>query len=261
MIGVKMASKNKFEIVNGNIHISRAEWKQVAEVTYREDYYDELKSVTWTESNGYIKNGKLGLLHRYMMEKWYGKEVLDEMTQRGWVVDHMNNNAFDCRICNLEFLPSRHNVAKGQILDVESEEMRYHIALNIFKDFQTGFYQISIGFNDNLCFYNVKTKEVRPINTLFLLYDCDYKLVIYDAEQILTKYRIEKQFGLGNLNFIDYKCEFPPEIQLTKREIEEITNGDRFYIERDGELYFIPGKHNWILSAHYKEGWKPSDKK
>lgn len=39
-----MASKNKFEIVNGNIHISRAEWKQVAEVTYREDYYDELKS-------------------------------------------------------------------------------------------------------------------------------------------------------------------------------------------------------------------------
>ena len=255
-----MASKNKFEIVNGNIHISRSEWKQVAEVTYREDYYDELKSVTWTESNGYIKNGKLGLLHRYMMEKWYGKEVLEEMTQRGWVVDHMNNNAFDCRICNLEFLPSRHNVAKGQILDVESEEMRHHIALNIFKDFQTGLYQISIGFNDNICFYNVKRKEVRPINTLFLLYDCDYKLVIYDAEQILTKYSIEKQFGLGNLNFIDYKCEFTPEIQLTKQEIEEITNRDRFYIERDGELYFIPGKHTWILSAHYKEGWKLSDK-
>lgn len=95
---------------------------------------------------------------------------------------------------------------------------------------------------------------------MFLLYDCDYKLVIYDAEQILTKYRNENKFGLGNLNFIDYKCEFPPEIQFTEQEMEEIINGDRWHIERDGKLYFIPGKHNWILSAHYKEGWKPVDK-
>lgn len=254
-----MASKNKFEIVNGNIHISGKEWKQIAEVTYREDYYDELTSVTWTKTNGYIKNAKLGLLHRYMMEKWYGKEVLDEMTKRGWIVDHMNNNGLDCRICNLEFLSSHHNVAKGQILDVESEKMRMHIALNIFKDFTTGLYQISIGFNDNIYFYNAKTKEARLINTLFLLYDCDYRLVIYDAEKILTQYQIEKKFGLGNLSFIDYKCEYPPEIQFTEKEIDEIINGNRWYIERNGELYFVPGKHNWILSAHYKEGWKPSD--
>lgn len=97
-----MTSKNKFEVVNENIHISREEWSQVAEVTYREDYYEELTGVTWTLDNGYIRNSKLGFLHRYMMEKWYGKEVLDDMTQRGWVVDHMNNNGFDCRICNLE---------------------------------------------------------------------------------------------------------------------------------------------------------------
>ena len=75
-----MASKNEFKIVNGNIHISRKDWKQIAEVTYREDYYEELTSVTWTQDKGYIKNSKLGFLHRYMMEKWYGKEVLDEMT-------------------------------------------------------------------------------------------------------------------------------------------------------------------------------------
>ena len=29
-----MTSKNKFDVVNGNIHISREEWLQVAEVTY-----------------------------------------------------------------------------------------------------------------------------------------------------------------------------------------------------------------------------------
>ena len=90
-----MASKNKFEIVNGNVHISREGWKKIAEVTYREDYYEELTSVTWTEVNGYIKNAKYGYLHRYMMEKWYGKELLMEMTQKGWVVDHMNHNGYD----------------------------------------------------------------------------------------------------------------------------------------------------------------------
>lgn len=254
-----MASKNKFEIVNGNIHISRKEWKHVAEVTYREDYYAELTSVTWTLDNGYIKNSKFGLLHRYMMEKWYGKDVLDDMTKRGWVVDHMNNDGYDCRICNLEFLPSRHNVAKGQILDVEAEEMRCHIALNIFKDFTTGLYQISIGFNDTIYFCNAKTKQAQLINSLYLLYDydCDYRLVIYDAEQILLKYQKEKKVDLGNLNFIDYECEYLPQIQFTEQEIDEITNGNRWYIERDGQMYFVPGKNNWIVSAHYKEGWKP----
>lgn len=255
-----MASKNTFEIVNGNIHIFRDGWNKLAEVTYREDYYEELTSITWTQDKGYIKNSKLGLLHRYMMEKWYGKEMLEDMTARNWVVDHMNNNGFDCRICNLEFLPSRHNVAKGQILDVESDEMRHHIALNIFKDFTTGLYQISIGFNDNIYFWNAKTKESRPINTLYLLYDCDYKLVIYDAEGILSKYQIERKFSLDKLNFVDYKCEYPPEIQFTEQELDEIVNGNRCCIERDGQLYFVLGKHNWIHSAHYKEGWELPDK-
>ena len=154
-----MASRNKFEVVNGNVHIFRDGWEKVAEVTYREDYYEELTSVTWTKNNGYIKNSKLGSLHRYMVEKWYGKEILQEMTEQGWVVDHMNNNGFDCRICNLEFLLSRHNVAKGQRLDVESKEMWKNIALNLYKDFTTGFYQIAIGFNDDI--YFMDTKEVN----------------------------------------------------------------------------------------------------
>lgn len=254
-----MTSKNKFEIVNGNVHISREGWKRIAEVTYHEDYYEELTSVTWTEVNGYIKNAKYGYLHRYMMEKWYGKELLEEMTRRGWVVDHMNNNGHDCRICNLEFLSSRHNVAKGQTLDVESEEMKYHLALNMFKDFSTGLYQISIGFNDDIYLWDIEKGERRLINSLYLLYDCDYRLVINDAEQILLEYQTEKKFSLANLKFIDYKCEYPPEIEFTEQELDEIVNGDRWFVERDGKLYFIAGKNNWVLSAHYKEGWTASD--
>lgn len=159
-------SKNRFEIANGNINILRDDWKKCAQVTYREDYFEELASVTWRENNGYVVNNKLGYLHRYIMKKWYGEEIFDEMVKRGWVVDHMNNNGFDCRICNLEFLAPNQNIAKGHNLDIEAEEQRHHIALNLFKDFSTGLYQISIVFNDNVYLSNGIEKIGQPINSL-----------------------------------------------------------------------------------------------
>ena len=100
-----MASKNKFEVVNNEIHITRDDWSFVGMTTYREDYYDELSSKTWgLTDKGYMTNGALGLLHRYIMGKWYGEDVLRDTTQCGYVVDHMNNIHYDCRISNLEFL-------------------------------------------------------------------------------------------------------------------------------------------------------------
>ncbi|MGO5054583.1 HNH endonuclease [Holdemanella porci] len=105
-------SKNKFEIINDEIHITREGWPLIGLTTYREDYYEELTSKTWsltkpnsdTEDKGYLSNGTLGLLHRYIAGKWYGEDVLKDMTEKGYVVDHMNNNHADCRISNLEFL-------------------------------------------------------------------------------------------------------------------------------------------------------------
>ena len=148
-----MASLNAFSRRDDEVQIYRDGWNAIAFTTYREDYYDELTSVTWTENKGYLVNSKLGALHRYIMLKWYGQEMLTEMTQQGWVVDHMNGDKFDCRVSNLEFLPTRHNVAKGQTVDVEADTLRRHIALSMFKDFETGLYQIHICCNDpiSLC--------------------------------------------------------------------------------------------------------------
>lgn len=103
-------SKNKFDIVNNEVHIYRDEWSKIALTTYREDYYEELSSKTWSLTNSnnveksYLKNKELGLLHRYIMAKWYGEDVLNSMTERGYIVEHMNNEHMDCRISNLEFL-------------------------------------------------------------------------------------------------------------------------------------------------------------
>lgn len=247
-----MPSKNKFSVHGEEIHISRDSWNKLASTTYREDYFQEITSVTWTEDKGYLKNGKFGLLHRYIMKKWYGEEVIQAMDVKGWIVDHMNNDGFDCRISNLEFLATRHNVAKGQTVDVESEKMRYHIALNMFKDFTTGLYQISIGFNDLVYLLNEKENTYQPINTLYLLYDCDYRIVINDAEQILLDYDLYKKVNLSKLQCLEYECKFPPTIEIT----EEEKNGA--CVERDGEIYMIIGNgKTFIHSAHYKKGWKP----
>lgn len=151
-------SKNKFEIINDEIHISKEGWPLIGLTTYREDYYEELTSKTWTltkansetDDKGYLSNKTLGLLHRYIVAKWYGQDVLDTMTQKGFVVDHLNNNHTDCRISNLEFLKKAYNTAKGQAFDVDSKMMEHHIAVNIFKDFSTGCYQITIGCNDDI---------------------------------------------------------------------------------------------------------------
>lgn len=41
-------SKNKFEVVNGDIHITKEDWPVVGLTTYRDDYFEELTSKTWT---------------------------------------------------------------------------------------------------------------------------------------------------------------------------------------------------------------------
>ena len=42
-------SKNKFEIINDEIHISKEGWPLIGLATYREDYYEE--SWTLTKAN------------------------------------------------------------------------------------------------------------------------------------------------------------------------------------------------------------------
>jgi len=246
-----MPSKNKFEIFNDEIHISKEGWDKIASTTFREDYFDELTSVTWTASRGYLTNGKHGLLHRYIMKKWYGEDMVQSMSEKGWIVDHINNEGLDCRISNLEFLATRHNVAKGQTLDVEAKAMKYNIALNIFKDFSTGLYQITIFFNDDVYIRESSMESPKLLNALKLLYDCDYRLVINDAESILLSYDLEKKINLSELKCIEMKKEFPIQIELSEEE-----KGNPMII-RDGKAYLVLNNNVSMDSVHFDKGWKP----
>lgn len=249
---------NTFDVHEDTIWIYRKDWEKAALATFRKDYFEELRSHVWgVTTSGYPTNQTLGGgLHRYMMRKWYGNEVLEAFSKAGYVVDHMNNDHMDCRIENLEFLKKDYNTAKGQQFDKDREKLLERIAVSIFKDFGTGCYQITIGCNDPIVGYTI-AGEMRYVQKIKLLYSYDtkgYPIVINDAENILLEYESKRQINLTSLHAIDKRIEFSPDIVLSEDE------AGRSFIERDGEWYIVMGNgKNYINAIAPDKGWKPTN--
>lgn len=245
---------NTFSRCGNTLYIMRDGWERAVKTTYRDDYAKEIKEHIWSLKSGYPYNASLGGgLHRYIMEKWYGQEVLDEMTKNGYVVDHINNIHTDCQITNLEFLKRNRNVAKGQYFDKESKLMRDELAISIFKDFKTKCYQITIGCNANIVMSDNLGRKYY-IGALKLLYDCAYSLVILDAERILTQYDEKEQFSLENMNFCDKKIVEAMPIEISDDEPPMIT--------KNGKVYLLLGTDKAYLDeVGFDEGWMPPSKK
>ena len=52
-------SRNKFEIYGDRISISHSDWDFVASASVKEDYAEELQSVTWSKNGEYLYSSKL----------------------------------------------------------------------------------------------------------------------------------------------------------------------------------------------------------
>ncbi len=188
------------------------------------------------------------------MAKWYGQDVLDEMTEKGFVVDHMNNIHSDCRISNLEFLKKAYNTAKGQAFDADAKEMQFRIALSLFKDFTTGSYQITIGCNDTIV---GETSEGQKfyVNAILLLYDCDYSIAVNDAENILRVYETQGIISVSKTHACSVKVRKAIELALTEEEKKGSV------VVRDGVPYLVLGTgHTYLNSVNYEKGWLPPKK-
>ena len=211
-----------FERNNGDIVIRRPDRKEIMFTTFREDYWDELTSQTWRLEKGYPTCSKLGLLHRYIMSKWYGREILEDLT------------------------------AKGQWLDKQVEEQQFHFALSIFKDFSTGCYQITIGMNDPVCcFLDDGTEQL--ISSVKFLYQEDYPVVILDAEMMLQN--LEKNtFNPRKYHACAIRVYDCPRFELTD---EERTGS---IVIRGGQPFIILGNgHNWITRVAPDKNWIPPE--
>lgn len=200
-------SKNKFDIKCDRVYITHAKWNFTAVASIKDEYAEELMSVTWTKNGEYLYSSKLSTyLHIYIMKKWYGEEKYEQMKAEGYVVDHMDNDGYNCCINNLCFLIEDENKAKGMTVDKLSKE-RSHIALSLYKDFSTELIQISVFFNYPAVAKVEGLKKPAMIDLAHLLYDAEYEMVLNDARTILYDYRREYSFEPEMLHSVDYRIE------------------------------------------------------
>ena len=90
------------------ITIGRPTFKCIAFVTYSEELFKQISSVTWfvvrsKTGKEYLKSGRYGLLHQLVINYFYGADVLKEAYANDYVIDHLDNNGYDCTYENLAF--------------------------------------------------------------------------------------------------------------------------------------------------------------
>lgn len=231
-----MEEQTIYEINEYEIEIYRPSWDRRARVTVRDDYKDEIIKRKWSLVNGYPHNSKLGYLHIYVMRKWYGDDICDEMKNKNFVVDHMNNNHMDSTIRNLAFLNVDENISKGHHFDKINKDKMY-IALSMFRDFEKELFQVTIVFNYPAKIIHPQIDEPAVLNIAFLLYEDDYSKVIFDCQQILNEYYKNYTISPIYLRCIDYDLEGYYEEQYPK-EVHD---------------YYISGKHGHGVCFFYSK--------
>ena len=200
-------SKNKFDVRGDRVYITHEKWDFIATASLKDEYAEEIMSVTWTKNGEYLYSSKLSTyLHIYIMKKWYGEEKYEQMKAEGYVVDHMDNDGYNCCINNLCFLIEDENKAKGMTVDKMSRE-KSHIALTLYKDFDTELIQIAVVFNYPAIAKIEGLEKPAVIELAHLLYDAEYEMVLNDARTILYDYRRDYSFAPQMLHDVDYHIE------------------------------------------------------
>ncbi|WP_158318469.1 hypothetical protein, partial [Halalkalibacter hemicellulosilyticus] len=248
----------------GKIYFHDKEQGVFGYTNYDEILWEKVQSVNWRviwgkpnskgQRKGYIgtyskKLGKYNKLHQVVMIHWYGLEVLIEAYEKDFIVEHMDNNSFDCTIENLSFAPNNVNIAKGQTYDIERVEALPIAAINKYKDFETGKYQITVGFNNWVV---KKTEEgLIPMNAIRLVYEDDYRRTFMDAQDILYELTTNGIINPEKLNHIYMEEE--PAVLYEFKEGENRSG----VIEVDGKMHIILDEHTRLIKvAPNKELYK-----
>lgn len=221
VIRLPKLSLNSFELNDKNeVLISRDGWEHRAITTYRDDYYDELSSLTWTKTEGYLIANKLKnkKLHHYIMEKWYGavktQNLIKGIGTGGikWIVEHMNNlggeyRGFDNRIQCLSFAASASNSGKAFTFDIFRSLAEPDLIIHIYYDISVNRYQIAATFTVQIEHNGIPVKGFR------LLYGNDFDTVINESSAIILEFANTRKIDIDKLRFIDdfepVPIEFP----------------------------------------------------
>lgn len=214
------------------LRFTTQEFYKVGITDYTDDLWQMIITRKWRTDKSYILSGKKSL-HRLVMEYWYGETHCEQKIKSGSVIDHIDNDGFNCTYENLEFLDRIKNwIYKGQYYDRKRSEKTSIAAVNIFKNKNGDRFQITIGFN--IPYYDSRG---QAISKAFLAYHTlDYDLVLSDAVQLVES--IEKgQIHIKHLRCNHLRWEYQTfvvsEAPLKPGNVINI-NGEWFMIQGEG---------------------------
>lgn len=254
---------------NSVIDIKIPGMNKMAHASYTPEFYEIVKNARFRiPSNDetrikykYPYSNEYGLnLHVVVFDYYFGEENRKRLWNDGFIIEHLDNNGFNCNISNLFVLLKVKNTYKGWNYDKLVEEAKAIIALRIYHIFENQTFQITMGLNQ--AFTNSSTR--KTLQTVRLLYDYktlyDYEIVLQDAEQILEGIYRDKRLNFDEwckFRYKDIEIKYDEDIVLTE---EEKKQSPGTIVLRNGVPYLLLGISDkgvgLIHSVPIKEDWK-----
>ena len=232
------------------IHFADKELGVLGFTDYKPEIFQELNSLNWyvnenkviKKEKNYIytgsnKFGKFKKLHQIVMILWHGLEAVEKANEKNFIVEHHNNEAYDCYIRNLSFASNDINLSKAHSFDKNQPKLLQRAAVNFYKDFESKQYQITMKFTGQ--FFIILKGEATLLDSIYFLYEDNFRVVFTDANRIVDELLEE---GKINFKLLSYKRFSLKKAIIYISQDDEILEGFKFVTDEKGNHYFIPGK-------------------
>lgn len=212
-------------------------WEEASIVNW---YVDERKIIKKEKTYIYTGSNKFGnfkKLHQIVMLLWYGVEEVQSAYQRSFIIEHHNNDAFDCRISNLSFASNNLNLTKAHSFDKNQPKLLQQAGVNFYKDFGTQQYQITIAFTKDY-FLSIDGKRVL-VDSIYLLYEDNFRIVYTDANRIVDELLENEQIDFKLLSYKSYSFK---EGKYYIPKNDEKVEGIQIITDENGNSFLVVGK-------------------
>jgi hypothetical protein len=253
------------EVWNDKISINIMGMKKLAFVDHTPEMYDLIKNARFRipeteEAKEYYKypysKEYKKTLHQISFDYYFGEELRREAYSKNYIIEHLDNDGFNCSISNLFLLKKIKNTYKGWNFDKVVENSKHIAALRIYHVLENRTFQITIAFNE--LYHNDHIG--KSLEKIRLLYPYNYEIVLQDAEQIIEAISNRENINFERwkeiYRFKDIRIKYAPELQLTEEEKQQPPGS---LVIRDGHYYFIVGKTDTgvglITSIPYDKNW------
>ncbi len=229
----------RFDEHGDTVSFYKEGWNSIAQIDNIPEIVTVVKENMWSDNNGYLYCAKLKkYLHRLVVEFKVGAERLQELTNNGFVVDHLNNDEkYNCCLDNLHIISSDLNIAKGHTVDKDIDALWQKAGIGIYL-LKNNEYQIAVGFN--------VSATVRLGNCEKIISDLYWNFDNFDKCYLAIQTIISALKGQCNL--------YADRLQATKWWYREAIIMPPEYAKLEGPLIKIGD--NYVLKINNKPGPK-----